>query len=93
MCRTRSATSRLLVGPSLDLGTQPELDAALSEIENRSRHIAVPLLVLEHRVAIGQTEDLGNALRVDQVTGVDVDHRASLHRYADPSDGPVSLTI
>jgi hypothetical protein len=62
--RTCSAASRLLVGPSLDLGTQPELDTALAEVENRLRHVAVPLLILEHRVAVGQAENLRNSLRV-----------------------------
>lgn len=84
----RETTSRatptgpgLLIRPDGDLRAEPKLDAALTEVEHRPRHISVSLLVLEHRVPISEAEDLRHALRVDQVVSVDVDHlQDSLHR-------------
>lgn len=73
--RTRTPTSSLFLGPSLDLSPQPELHTPLAEVEHGPRHIAVALLVLEHGVAMGETERLSDALRIQQVVGVDPDHR------------------
>jgi hypothetical protein len=83
----------LLSGPSLDLRPKPELHTPLAEVEHGPRHVAVPLLVLEHGVAVGEAKDLGDTLRVDQVVGIDASHDTSLHRYADPSDGLDSVTM
>jgi hypothetical protein len=43
------------------LGIEPELYATLAKVENRSRHVVVPALVLEHRVAMGRAEHVGYA--------------------------------
>jgi hypothetical protein len=53
--------------PTLNLGTEPKLDAALSEIEYRPWHVVVALLVLKHGVAVREAEDFGHALGVDQI--------------------------
>jgi hypothetical protein len=77
----RETTSRatptgpgLLIRPGGDLRAEPKLDAALTEVEHRPRHVSVSLLVLEHRVPISEAEDLRHALRVDQVVSVGADH-------------------
>jgi hypothetical protein len=44
----------LLVSPALDIGSEPELDATLAEVEHRLRHVAVPLLILQHGVAVSE---------------------------------------
>jgi hypothetical protein len=52
-------------GPSLDLRTQPKLDATFPEVDHRRRHVLVLTLVLKHRVAVGEAEDVRDALRVE----------------------------
>ena len=75
------AASGLALGPLFDLRTKPELDAPLPEIEYRLGHIAVSVLVLQHGAAVREPEDLGHALSVDQVLGIDSRrHDLSLHR-------------
>jgi hypothetical protein len=77
----RTTLSGLASGPPLDLGTEPELDAALPEVEHGLGHVLIPLLVLVNRVAVSETEYLGHALRVDQVLRSDPwRHGPSLHR-------------
>jgi len=67
--------------PLLDLRAEPELDSALSEVKHRLRHVDVALLVLENCVAVREAENLGYALRIDEVLCRDLwCHNASLHR-------------
>jgi len=54
--RTRPTTLHLTNPPLRNLGTQPELHAALAEVEYRSRHVVVAALVLEHSVAMREAE-------------------------------------
>ena len=78
---TSTAIRRLACGPSFDFGSKPELDAPLAEIEHGLRHIVVPLLILKDGVAVSQPEDLGYALRIEQILCRDHrSHAASLHR-------------
>jgi hypothetical protein len=51
--------------PTLDLRSEPELDATLAQIDDRSGHVVVPTLVLKDRVSMGQAEDVRYVLRVD----------------------------
>lgn len=53
--------------PSLDLGPEPEHRPAAAEVNNRPGHLGVSRLILAHGVSVGQTEDLGNVVGVDQV--------------------------
>jgi hypothetical protein len=70
-----------LLGPPDYFRAKPEFDSALAEIENGPRHIAVALLILEHGVAVCKAENLGDAVRVEQVLCVDSwRHDLSLHR-------------
>jgi hypothetical protein len=67
-----SATSRLLLdSPKLNLGTQPELDAPVSEVEHWRRHVVVPMLVDAHRVAVGETEKVSDSIGVKEIVYVD----------------------
>ena len=70
-CATASGLAR---SPSLDLGTEPELDPTLPKVEHRLGHVRISLLVLMNRVAVRKTEDLGHALGVDQVLSIDPWH-------------------
>jgi hypothetical protein len=73
-----SATSRLLLdSPTLNLGTQPELDAPVSEVEYRRRHIVVSVLVDAHSVAVGKTEKFSDSICVKEVVYVD----PATHRF------------
>jgi hypothetical protein len=79
--RTNPTAGGLLVGPCSDLRAEPELDATLAKVEHRPRHVAVSLLILEHRVPVGKAENLGDTLSVDQVICVNANHQIdSLHR-------------
>jgi hypothetical protein len=62
----------LLCGPSLDLGSQPELYATRAEVKYGLRHVCVPPLILRDGVSMSKAEDLSNALRVEKVLGVDL---------------------
>lgn len=57
--------------PAFDLWTKPELDATLPKVNYRLGHIVVPTLILEHGVAMGEAEDIGDALRIEEVFGCD----------------------
>lgn len=70
--RARPTAGRLLLGPTFDLGSQPELHAALTEVDCRSGHICVALLVLADGVAVGEVEDVGDTLCVKQILRVDL---------------------
>jgi sirohydrochlorin ferrochelatase len=78
--------------PSRHLGTQPELDATLSEINGRSWHVVVAPLVLADGVAMSKVQDVGDALCVDEVVDCYLfGHRSSLQMEADLSDAPASF--
>lgn len=53
--------------PPLDLGSEPELDAVLAEVEDRPGHIFVPVLVDADRVVVREPEELGHPAGVDEV--------------------------
>jgi hypothetical protein len=55
----------LVRSPALDVGSQPELDPSLSEVDYWARHVGVPPLVLADCVPMGQVQNVGDALRVD----------------------------
>jgi hypothetical protein len=69
--RTRPTLPHPTSPPSLDLGTEPELYTTLAKVENRSRHVVVPALVLEHGIAMGEAKHLSDALCVEQVLSGD----------------------
>jgi len=72
--------SGLLGCPPLDLRTEPELDAPLAQIDGRPWHVFVLPLVLEHGVPVRQTEDIGDALGVEEIVCLDLrGHAAILH--------------
>ena len=61
---------RLFFSPLLYLRLQPELDATVPEIQDRPRHVGVPVLIHADRVAVGESEDLGHAVGVEEVIEV-----------------------
>ena len=60
-----SPASGLCLRPPLDLGTQPQFHAAVTEVHNRTRHVVVPALVEADAVPVRQAEDVGDDLGVD----------------------------
>lgn len=69
--------------PSLDLRSQPEARSTTAEIENRARHIGVPVHVLAHGVPVGEAEDPSNVVCVDQIIDeYAASHTTSLHVIA-----------
>ena len=63
----------------LDLRAQPEPDSAVSELDHRAWHVGVPPLVQTHAVPVREAKELGDAVSVDEIFGVNVrDHAASL---------------
>jgi hypothetical protein len=65
--RTSTAGGVQLRGPARDLGTEPELDATLSEIDGRLWHVVIAPLVLADSVAMSEAEDVSDALGVDEI--------------------------
>jgi hypothetical protein len=66
---TRTPLSGLFGCPPLDLRAEPELDAALAEVDRRPWHVFVLPLVLEHRVAVREAQDIRYALGVESAEG------------------------
>jgi hypothetical protein len=72
--------SSLFGCPPLDLGTEPKLDAALTEVDRRPWHVLVFPLVLEYRVAVREAQDIRHALGVEEIVGLDLrGHDVILH--------------
>jgi hypothetical protein len=66
--------------PSLDLRAQPEAWSTTTKIEDRSRHVRIAVHVETDGVSVGEAEDPGDVMSVDQIidkyaTG----HQTSLH--------------
>jgi hypothetical protein len=94
--RGSATTSALLTGPafigelscpSFYLRSQPELDATIAKLPNRTRHIAIPMLIDADGVAVGEAEEFRDAVRVKEVIYVYLPaHRVRLLQYSDPSE-------
>ena len=70
--------------PSLYLRSQPEARPATAKIKDRARHVGIPVQVLAYRVAVGEAENLGDVMRVDEIVEEHaLSHRTSLHVAAD----------
>jgi hypothetical protein len=63
----RSSASSLLCRPALDLRAKPELDSAVAEVNDRTRHVVIPALVETDAVAVRKPERIRDSLSVDQV--------------------------
>ena len=83
--RARLATLRLLGRPALDLRPQPELDAAIPEIDDRAWHVGVAALVEADAVAMRQSKNFGHRLRIKQVLGGDSGTHRKESTYVDGS--------
>lgn len=55
----------------LDLGPEPEHWPAPAKVDDRTGHVRVARLVLADGVSVGETEDLGDIVGVDQVIDED----------------------
>ena len=75
--RPPATLRRLFFGPPLYLRLQPELDATIPEIQDRPRHVGVPVLIHADRVAVGESKDLGHAVRVEKVVEIYVSTHAT----------------
>jgi hypothetical protein len=77
-CSTACDLSRV---PALDLRTKPKAGTTGTEVEHWSRHVGPAMLVLADRVAVGEAENSGDIVCVDElVNGNSSGHEASLHR-------------
>jgi hypothetical protein len=66
----------LALGPTLDLGSEPELHAPVAELAHRARHVLVPVLIHANGVAVSETEEIGHSICVEEI----VDVYLSTHR-------------
>ena len=65
-------TARPLCGcPAFDVGLEPDLHAAVAEVEDGSWHIRVPMLVHAHGIAVREAKQLCHAIGVDEIIDVD----------------------
>lgn len=89
----RTTLSGQLCGPLLDLGPKPELDAPITELAHRTRHVVVSVLIHADGVAVGEAEEFRDPVRVKEI----VDIYLSTHGTADycsnsdPSEQPDRL--
>jgi len=65
----RPTARSLLLRPALDVRPQPKLYPPLPEIQDGTRHVVISALIEADAVAMGEAQDLGNDLSVDQVLG------------------------
>jgi len=78
----------------LDLRPEPELGPTTTEIHDGSGHVHVAVLIDADRVGMGEAEDAGHIMSVDEVFGSnDRRHALRLLRGSDPSDRSVSFTV
>ena len=71
----------------LNLGLKPDLGAAVAELNHWSWHVAVPVLVDADGIPMCEAEQIGHAVGVKQIIGVDSPaHISRLLPYADTSD-------
>src|SRR5690242_9029235 len=84
---TGPALGGQLCCPPFDLGAKPKLDAPIAELAHRTRHIVVPVLVDADGVPVGKTEELGNAVCVEEIVDVHLSaHEIRLLQYSDLSE-------
>ena len=70
--------------PALDFRTEPEHRPSRAEVDDRTGHVRVARLILADSVSVGETQDLGDVVSVDQVVDEDSSrHGKSLRRLAD----------
>ena len=82
-----AALRRELGSPPLDLRSQPELYAPVAELVHRARHVLISVLVDADRVAVSESQDLRNPIRVKEIVDVDLTaHGPRLLQYSDPSE-------
>jgi hypothetical protein len=62
-----AATGGLVGDPLLDLRAEPELHAALAQVDDRAGHVRVAVLVDAHGVVARDAEDLRDAMSVEEV--------------------------
>jgi hypothetical protein len=61
----------LLGCPAFNVRPEPDLDAAVAEVEDRPWHVRVPVLVDAHRRAVSEAKQLGHGIGVDEIVDVD----------------------
>jgi hypothetical protein len=64
---SRTSRGRLSLRPRPHLRSEPELAASAAKVDNRTGHIRIPLLILANGVAMGETEDLRDAMGINQI--------------------------
>jgi hypothetical protein len=75
--RTSPTAGGLLLGPTFDLSTEPELHPAVAEVDCGPGHVVVALLVLADGIAVGEAEDVCDPLCVEQILRIHLGAHAS----------------
>lgn len=92
--RPSAAARHLSSRPALNLLAQPQLRPTATEIDNRTRHVPIPVLVDAHRAGMREAEEVATSrasTRSSVRTVGDIDLR--LLACVDPSDGLDSLKV
>jgi len=70
--------------PLLYLRSQPEARSATTKVQDWARHLGIPVEVLTHRVAVSETENPCDVMRVDEIVEEHTpSHWPSLHVAAE----------
>jgi hypothetical protein len=69
--RAGAPSRRLLNRPACNIWLEPDQDASVAKVEDRPRHIRIPMLVDAHRIPVCKPEQLGHAVGVDEIVDVD----------------------
>jgi hypothetical protein len=67
MSRPSAAGRDLPRVPPVDLGAQPEARPPMPEVEDGSRHVWIPVDVEAHSVSVGEAENTGDLVCIDQI--------------------------
>jgi hypothetical protein len=62
-----AAIGGLVGGPLLDLRAKPDFHAALTEVDHRSGHVGIPVLVDADCIGMGEVQKLCHAMRVEEI--------------------------
>jgi hypothetical protein len=85
----RPTLCELTSRPCFDLRPKPQLGPSIAELADWTRHVVVPVLIHAHGVAVSETEELGDAVCVEEIVDVYLAaHIARLLQYSDPSEPP-----
>jgi hypothetical protein len=66
--------------PRFYLRTEPQQRTVRAKVDDWPWHVRVTALISAHGVAVGEAEEVGNLLRIDQVLRADIGHEKKVYR-------------